>query len=231
MKFAELAIVILMTFIVLIVLADSTGLNKRVASFFDPVTLPLLKTRVEVENFIRSVFQTQSIYRITRDMNRYADSFQREFPFPLPLRIAFHSFDKSNYSIMTTDGTATFGTPVASVFSSSIFGIVYSCENGFIKVQPLISPGVRLPAIVEKNSTTAEGVVISERGRLLFSTFDPFYLEPGDLVRLSSTAIGYNYYRQMKLDLIGEIAGIQGKDYLVKIPAAYGSYFVFLGSH
>jgi hypothetical protein len=227
-KFAEVAVVILMIFLVLSSILEVTGTNRRASEFFDDMALPLINLRVDIENFFRALFQTRSIDRVIRDLNRYADSFSDKFEFPIPMRVAFFSFERNNTAVMTTNRPALPGTPVASFFSSTIYGVVKSSNERYLLVSPLTSPGTRISAAVHREETVIEGVIYSDAGKLYFSTFDPYYLEAGDSVRIASTVPGYGYYKAMKLDLIGEIAGRHGSDYLVKNPNVFGDYFLFL---
>ncbi|MDD3460822.1 hypothetical protein [Mesotoga sp.] len=228
MKFAEAAVVILMIFLILLTLSEVSGVNRKMSDLLETLALPLINIRVDIENFFRSVFQLRSIDRVIRDLNRYAESFSNRFPYPLPMRVAFFSFERNNTAIMTTGRSAAQGVPVVSVFSSTIYGVVKSSHDGYVMVSPLTAPGVRISAVVQKDNRTVEGAVYSSGGKLYFSTFDPYYLESGDQVRIASTVQGYGYYKTMKIDLIGEIAGLHGSDYLVNTPNVFGDYFVYL---
>ena len=96
-KFAEVAVVILMIFLVLSSILEVTGTNRRASEFLMEWHTPI-NLRVDIENFFRALFQTRSIDRVIRDLNRYADSFSDKFEFPIPMRVAFSVLKKKQYS-------------------------------------------------------------------------------------------------------------------------------------
>ena len=228
MKLFQTTISIFVVLIVAFALSKNFGFDRFIDDGLTFLSRPLLTVRttiVDAADKTGDFFQTEEPLEILQEKLK---NLETEFPYPLPAKIAFYSHVKNDITILRAKSLAGKETPVFSLETGTMFGIVKDSANEFIAVERLQFMTRKFPATTSHNAGTVDGVVYSAGGRVYFSTFDPVDLDPGDVVTITSSTPSFGYFKELGLEKIGTIAGRVEKDYILAIPEDFGSYFLYM---
>ncbi|OAA30088.1 hypothetical protein AT15_00820 [Kosmotoga arenicorallina S304] len=225
MKKLEILVALFFGIILIFHLFEVTGINAVLRSWLFELSEPLLSLRSSAVNIYSKATDSHIIQfpEIT-----FSGSCTTSIAPPLAVGFYNHSF--GDYVILDSNATPLEKSPVVSLRTRRLAGVVSKALGKQVVVEPLRNLSFQLPAVARRKDwdLEIEGVIFSESRNLYFRSFDPEELLPGDSVFISPEIEGFGYFYSLDATYIGDILSPMPDGYLLDHDNMNPGYYAFL---
>ncbi|AKI98062.1 hypothetical protein [Kosmotoga pacifica] len=223
MKKLETLIALSFGVILVFFLFESAGINERIRSNLFELSKPSFELRRGIVNIYSKVIE-----KTPTTFPEITIKSPSGIEVHSPLIVGFYNHTFGNYVILDSPATALERSPVISVQSKRLSGIVVKSDRNHVIVEPLRNLSSQLPAVAFHETHSIEGFLQSKGKNLYFRTFDPEELFPGDKVFISSEMEGFGYFYSLEATYIGDVLSAMPEGYLLNFEEMKPGYYIFL---
>lgn len=225
MKKLEILVALLFGLILIFNFFQVAGINAQLRSWLFELSEPMLVLRSEVANIYSKIMDSNVVQFPEIDFHSFCSTVV-----DLPLAVGFYNHSFGNDVILDSAATPMEKSPVISLKSKRLSGIVVKGWKNSVLVEPIRNLSFQLPAVAMQDpyNVEIEGIIFSKGRNLYFQTFDPVELISGDKVFLSPEMEGFGYFYSLEATYIGDILASMPDGYLISHEEMGPGYYVFL---